>query len=43
MHVGMRLVRERDFPDTLTQGEFARDLKPLPTSPQLRVVRLQTL
>ena len=42
-HVGMELVLESDFPATLAQDEFARNLKPLPTSPQLWAARQKTL
>ena len=43
MHVGMELVRGSDFSATLTQDEFARNLKPLLISPQLWADRQKTL
>lgn len=33
--VGMELAQESDFSATQTQDEFAKNLQPLPTSPQL--------
>ena len=34
-HVGMESVQDSAFSATLTQGEFAKNLQPLPTAPKL--------
>ena len=36
LHVGTELAKEKDYTATLTQGNFAKNAKPLPTSPGLR-------
>ena len=43
MHVGMEFARESDFSATLTQDEFAKNLKPLLASPQLGEARQETI
>ena len=35
MHVGMKLAQERDFSATLTQADFSKSAKLLPTPPSL--------
>ena len=35
VHVGMQLVQKKDFSWTLTQEDFAKNLKLLPTTPSL--------
>ena len=35
-HVGANLAQEKDFSVTLTQEDFTKNLKSLPTSPKLR-------
>ena len=35
VHAGMELAQGKDFSVTLTQEDFAQNLKPLPTSPEL--------
>ena len=43
VHVGMEFARERDFPGTLTQDEFTRNLNPLPASPQLFTLSIEDI
>ena len=43
LHVGMELVQDGDFSVTPTQDEFAKNLRPLPSSPRLREGRRKTL
>ena len=42
-HVGMEVARGSVFSVTPKQGEFAQNVKPLPTSPQLWAARQQPL
>ena len=42
-HVGMELSQEEDFPATWTQADFAKNLKPFPTSSALRAAREESL
>ena len=41
--MGMELARESDFSVTLTQADFAKNLKLLPTPPELWAGRKETL
>ena len=43
VNVGREWVQTSDFSATLTHDAFARNPKPLPTSPQLRAARRKTL
>ena len=43
MRVGIKLVQKNAFSATLTQDDFAKNLRPLPTSPQLRAARQKML
>ena len=43
VHVGMGLAQEKDFSMTLTQADFAKNLKLLPTSPELWARRREPL
>ena len=42
-HVGTEPAQEEDFPATLTQADFVKNLKPLPTSSALRAGREESL
>ena len=35
VRLGVELVKKSDFTSTLTQGDFTKNIKFLPTSPQL--------
>ena len=41
--MGMELAQETDFSATSTQGDFTKNLKLLPTSPELRAGRKNPL
>ena len=41
VHGGMESAQDSDFSITLRQGEFAKNLQPLPTTPQLWAARQQ--
>ena len=43
MHVGMEVAQVKDFPATSTQEDFTKNLKLLPTSPELRAGRKNPL
>ena len=43
MRVGMELEQAANFPATLTQADFAKNLQPLGTSPELRAARQKLL
>ena len=42
-HEGMEMARAEDFSATLTQEDFAKNLKPLLTSPEMRAGRKEQL
>ena len=43
VHVGVELAQEKDFSVTLTQADFTKNLKLLPTSPASRAGRKEPL
>ena len=43
LHVGVTLKQDANFPVTLTQADFAKNLQPLRTSPELWAARQKLL